>query len=42
MNEREYLRHLGYEVGERGRFSTEMKDELAKRDYQPSPQEQTR
>ena len=39
LTDRAYLRFLGYEVGERGRFSTEMKDELAKRDYQPSPQE---
>jgi len=39
LNDRAYLRSLGYQVGERGRFSTEMKDELAKRDWQPSVQE---
>lgn len=39
MNDREYLRSLGYEVGERGRFSKEMIEELAKRHYTPSPQE---
>jgi hypothetical protein len=39
LNDRAYLRSLGYDVGERGRFSTEMKDELAKRDYKPSVQQ---
>jgi len=29
MNEREYLRTLGFEVGDRGRFSLEMKQALS-------------
>jgi hypothetical protein len=32
MNDREYLRSLGFEVGDRGRFSKEMKAALASRD----------
>ena len=32
MGDREYLRSLGFEVGDRGRFSKEMKEALAKRD----------
>ena len=32
MNDREYLRSLGFEVGDRGRFSKEMKAALATRD----------
>ena len=32
MDDREYLRSLGFTVGERGRFSKEMKAALAKRD----------
>lgn len=32
MTDREYLRSLGFTVGERGRFSKEMVDALAKRD----------
>lgn len=32
MDDREYLRSLGFTVGERGRFSKEMKDALANRD----------
>lgn len=39
MDDREYLRSLGFTVGERGRFSSEMLEELAKRDKQPTPQE---
>jgi hypothetical protein len=31
MNDRDYLRSLGFTVGERGRFSAEMKEALAKR-----------
>jgi uncharacterized protein with PIN domain len=29
MDKREYLRSIGFEVGERGRFSTEMKEALS-------------
>jgi len=32
MTDREYLRSLGFEVGDRGRFSKEMKAALASRD----------
>lgn len=32
MNDREYLRSLGFTVGDRGRFSSEMKAALASRD----------
>lgn len=32
MTDREYLRSLGFTVGERGRFSKEMLEALAKRD----------
>ncbi len=32
MNDREYLRSLGFEVGDRGRYSKEMKAALATRD----------
>ena len=32
MDDREYLRSLGFTVGDRGRFSKEMKAALAKRD----------
>lgn len=32
MNDREYLRSLGFTVGDRGRLSSEMKDALASRD----------
>lgn len=32
MDKREYLRSLGFQVGERGRFSAEMKAALAKAD----------
>jgi len=32
MTDREFLRSLGFEVGDRGRFSKEMKAALAKRD----------
>lgn len=32
MNKREYLRSLGFRVGERGRFTDAMKTELAKAD----------
>ena len=32
MNDREYLRSLGFEVGDRGRLSKEMKAALANRD----------
>lgn len=32
MNDREYLRSLGFTVGDRGRFSSEMKAALADRD----------
>jgi len=32
MNDREYLRSLGFEVGDRGRFSKEMRAALATRD----------
>ena len=32
MNDREYLRSLGFTVGDRGRFSKEMRAALAKRD----------
>lgn len=31
MTDREYLRSIGFEVGERGRFSTEMKEALKDR-----------
>jgi len=32
VNDREYLRSLGFEVGDRGRYSKEMKAALATRD----------
>ena len=32
MTDREYLRSLGFEVGDRGRFSKEMRAALASRD----------
>ena len=32
MDDREYLRSLGFTVGDRGRFSKEMKAALANRD----------
>jgi hypothetical protein len=32
MNDREYLRSLGFEVGDRGRYSKEMRAALATRD----------
>ena len=32
MDDREYLRSLGFTVGDRGRFSKEMREALAKRD----------
>lgn len=32
MDDRSYLRSLGFTVGDRGRFSKEMKEALAKRD----------
>jgi len=32
MNDRAYLRSLGYQVGERGRFSKDMVEELNARD----------
>jgi len=36
MNDRDYLRSLGFFVGDRGRFSKEMKEALANRDATPS------
>lgn len=39
MNDRDYLRSLGFTVGQRGRFSAEMKQALSLRDKDEVPQE---
>lgn len=41
MDKREYLRSLGFEVGERGRFSAEMMTALAQADVSFEPREKT-
>lgn len=41
MNDRDYLRSLGFIVGERGRYSKEMKDALENRDTAISEENMT-